>query len=64
LRAEAAGLTPGEVIVGIGSRNVAGYCDREIAAQLRRIKGFFSITTMGERDYRDMVNSMHISQAA
>lgn len=62
--AEAAGLTIGDVVVAVGTHDVVGYCDSEIYKKLYSIKGFFSITTMAEDDYRLKVNSMHISQAA
>lgn len=62
--AEAAGLTVGDVLVAVGTHDVVGYCDSEIYKQLYSIKGFFSITTMAEDDYRLRVNTMHISQAA
>lgn len=56
---------PGEVIVAVGTHDVVGYRDADIISRIQRIKGFFSITTMAEEDYRELLmKTMHISLAA
>lgn len=64
---EAAGLVPGEYVVAVGKRDVLGAGDDEIEHMLRKIKGFFSISTVPEDtidDYATLKTSEELFQAA